>query len=248
MLAEMLADRFFDVVRPANSLAPEGGEGWRPANEQTRLPLMAFSVPIASVLSGASARQLGYWRRRTSSSEPLLIPFAQRSGRYLYSWADIVALRSIVYLRQEKSLPRIREAVRSLRKLEESEWEHLAQYVLVRTTETIVVKTPKGEILDLERAPGTVLEEVLMEDVLGSFEANGSRVAALPRPRPYLSVNSGVLGGYPVIAGSRVPFHVVAALADEGAAPKDIVEIYPSVDPLGVPDAQDFAHQVALAA
>ncbi len=209
---------------------------------------MAFTVPIASVLSGASTRQLGYWRRRTAAAEPLLVPFAQRGGRYLYSWADVVALRSIVYLRQEKSLPRIRRAVRSLRQLEEADWAHLSQYRLVRTTETIVVVTPKGEILDLERAPGTVLEEILMADVLGPFEANGSQVPALPQPRPYLSVNPGVLGGYPVVAGSRVPFHVVAALADEGAHASEIVATYPSVDPRGVHDAQEFAHQVALVA
>jgi uncharacterized protein (DUF433 family) len=176
------------------------------------------------------------------------VPTAQRGGRYLYSWADIVALRSIVYLRQEKSLPKIRQAVRSLRALEADQWDHLARYVLVRTEETIVVQTPGGEILDLERAPGTVLDEVLMEDVLGPFQVNGSNVPALGHPRPFLSVDPRVLDGYPVIAGSRVPFHLVAALADEGAKPAEIVEIYPSVDTRGVPDAQDFARDVARAA
>lgn len=206
---------------------------------------MPFSVPITSVLTGASPRQLGYWRRPTASSSPLLQPTARRSGRYLYSWADVVALRSIVYLRQEKSLPRIRRAVAELRRLETDEWEHLAQYRLIRTTETIVVQTPAGDILDLEKAPGTVLDEVLMEDVLGPYEAHGEEVPALHRPRPNLTVDPRILNGYPVIAGSRVPFDSVASLADEGAANAEIIELYPSVDPKGIPDAQQFALQVA---
>ena len=209
---------------------------------------MAFPAPIASVLTGASQRQLGYWRRSTGSDEPLLVPAAKRGGRYLYSWADIVALRSIVYLRQEKSLPKIRKAVKILRGLQADEWDHLAQYRLARTAETIVVVTPSGEILDLERAPATVLEEVLMADVLGPFETDGRRVPALSQPLPYLAVNPQVLGGFPVIAGSRVPFHLVAALADEGADETEITETYPSVDPRGIHDAQEFAGQVALAA
>jgi hypothetical protein len=37
----------------------------------------------------------------------------------------VVALGSIVYLRQEKSLPRVRRAVALLRALEADEWQHL---------------------------------------------------------------------------------------------------------------------------
>ena len=87
-----------------------------------------------------------------------------------------------------------------------------------------------------------------MADVLGPFQSRGRQVPSLPQPRPHLAVDPHLLGGYPVIAGSRVPFHLVASLADEGAETAEIVELYPSVDPRGIPDAQDFAAQVALAA
>jgi Protein of unknown function (DUF433) len=179
---------------------------------------MSFPIPISSVLTGATVRgatvrQLAYWRKSTRSSEPLLIPEGKRSGRYLYSWADVVALRSIVYLRQEKSLPRIRRVVGMLRQLEAGEWTHLSTYRLISTESTIVVKTPSGQLLDLEQQPGTVLEEVLMGDVHAPFETSSGRsVPALERPRPRITVNPAILGGYPVIAGTRVPFDVVAHL------------------------------------
>lgn len=207
---------------------------------------MAFIVPIASVLTGATVRQLAYWRRPTRSAPPLLVPEGKRGGRFLYSWADVVALRSIVYLRQEKSLPRIRGAVATLRRLEASEWTHLSAYRLISTPSSIIVQTPAGQLLDLEQRPGTVLEEILMRDVLEPFETRGGQlVPALRHPRPRIAVDPTVLGGYPVIAGTRVPFDVVASLADERLEPDEIADVYPSVDREAIGDAVSFARQVA---
>ena len=210
---------------------------------------MAFPVPITSVLTGATVAQLAYWRKETPSAPPLLIPEGKRSGRYLYSWADVVALRSIVYLRSEKSLPRIRRAVATLRQLEADEWTHLGRYTLISTKRTILVRTPKGQLLDLGEQPGTILAEVLMGDVLAPFETRTGRVVpALKRPRPYITVDPGVLGGYPVMAGTRVPFDAVAALAEDNLEPAEIRAIYPSVEREAIRDAMDFAQQVAAVA
>lgn len=210
---------------------------------------MAFPVPIASVLTGATARQLAYWRKETGNAPPLLVPEGKRSGRYLYSWADVVALRSIVYLRQEKSLPRIRRAVATLRQLESAEWTHLSAYRLIDTPSSILVETPSGQLLDVDQQPGTVMERVLMHDVLGPFTTqDGRAVPALSKPRPRLAVDPRVLGGYPVIAGTRVPYDAVASLAQDEAPPAEISSIYPSIDPEAIDDAVSFAEQVAAVA
>src|SRR3954452_4347312 len=83
---------------------PEGSRiSWRSVRVQ-RGRTNAVSGSIDSTLSGATVDQLSYWRRRTVADAPLLVPSGRRGGRYLYSWADVVALRSIVYLRQEKSV------------------------------------------------------------------------------------------------------------------------------------------------
>jgi uncharacterized protein (DUF433 family) len=78
--------------------------------------------------------------------------------------------------------------------------------------------------------------------------ASGRQVPALRHPRPHLQVHPQILGGYPVIAGSRVPFHVVAGLASEGADAARIAAIYPATTPEAVLDATDFARQVAAVA
>jgi uncharacterized protein (DUF433 family)/DNA-binding transcriptional MerR regulator len=210
---------------------------------------MAFPVPLAVTLSGATVDQLAYWRRRTRSHPPLLEPEAKRGGRYLYSWADIVAVRSIVYLRQVRSLPRIRKAVETLRRLDEHDWEHLARYSLATTGDSIVVVTPKGEVLDVDAQPGTVMDPILLGDVLRGFRTDAGRdVPALRTPKPHLSVDPGVLGGYPVVVGTRVPYDVVASLADDGYSEAEIIQLYPTVKPGTVADARDFAQEVAAAA
>jgi uncharacterized protein (DUF433 family)/DNA-binding transcriptional MerR regulator len=210
---------------------------------------MAFPVPLAVTLSGATVDQLAYWRRRTPSHPALLEPDAKRSGRYLYSWADVIALRSIVYLRQDKSLPRIRAAVQTLARLQADEWTHLSRYKLASTGDSIVVVTPRGEILDVGKQPGTILDEVLLGDVLGVFQtADGRSVPSLPQPRDHLSVDPGVLGGYPVVTGTRVPYDVIAGLADDGYDEAEIIEMYPSVRGAAVADASAFAKEVAAAA
>lgn len=210
---------------------------------------MAFPVPIASVLTGATVAQLAYWRKNTPSAPALLVPEGKRGGRYLYSWADVVALRSIVYVRSEKSLPRIRRAVATLRALEAEEWTHLASYTLISSKKSIFVRTPTGQLLDVGEHPGTVLEEILMRDVLEPFETRTGRdVPALKRPRPHITVDPGVLGGYPVLAGTRVPFDAVAALASENLDVAEIRMIYPSARGEAIHDALAFAKQVAAAA
>jgi uncharacterized protein (DUF433 family) len=70
-------------------------------------------------------------------------------------------------------------------------------------------------------------------------------VPGLQRPRPRLTVDPQVLGGYPVIAGSRVPFDVVAALAEDDLDADEITGVYPSVDREAIGDAVSFAQRVA---
>ena len=57
---------------------------------------MAFPPEVAAALSGASVRQLAYWRL-AKSDEPLLAPeLHEPRSRVSYSFRDVVALRAFV--------------------------------------------------------------------------------------------------------------------------------------------------------
>ena len=208
-------------------------------------------------MSGASRAQLAYWRKHVEPFGPLLVPEGRHGRSLLYSVADVLALRSIVYLREEKSLPKIRRAAAFLRAIENDDWTHLADYTLVRTHETIFLLREDGSAVDLEASPGQEAlgrpegfdrDRVRMGTVLAMFEsASGRVVPDFLRPRPGISVDRNVLGGFPAMTGTRIPYDAVASLVGDGATFAIVSALYPTVPETSLASAADFAGLVAAA-
>ena len=57
-----------------------------------------------------------------------------------------------------------------------------------------------------------------------------SRVEKLERARSVVVSNAKIKGGEPVIKGTRIPVHLVAAMVDQGASVKEILDSYPTLD------------------
>jgi uncharacterized protein (DUF433 family) len=214
-----------------------------------------FPVPLTSVLSGASVRQLAYWRKHVSSFGPLLVPEGKRGRAFLYSISDVVALRSIIYLREEKSLPKIRRAVDVLRAIEADEWTHLSKYTLRRTQSTIYVVRQDGSVIDLEAHPGHEMvlpheqvDDFSMAEVLAAFKSErGREVPNFYEPRPHLSIERDVLGGYPVLAGTRIPYDAVASLVADGVSDAAVLRLYPSAPLAALQPARELSELVLAA-
>jgi uncharacterized protein (DUF433 family) len=202
--------------------------------------LMAFSPAMTAALSGATVRQLGYWRKPGRRGS-LLVPEISTQPVILYSFRDVVALRSLVYLRRTHSLQAIRTAVSTLREL--GEREHLSTYKLVSTGDSIVL-VQDDELTDLAGRPGHRVIATLLE-ILQPFSAReGLVVPDLLKPRANLEVDPDVRGGVPVIAGTRVPYDIVAGLVNDGMTPEQIRELYPAVSDAAALDAADFGRYV----
>ncbi|MGH4021496.1 MAG: MerR family transcriptional regulator [Pseudonocardiaceae bacterium] len=160
---------------------------------------------VAAALSGATLRQLSYWRSSRSTEAPLLAPEVHRPrSRVSYSFRDVVALRTFVYLRsRDVSLQRVRKAVQSLREMGAT--EHLSSYRLVAVGRDVVWKISDDLAMDLTRRPG---QQVIaqMVDILAAFRGMHDReVVELYRPKPGVAVDPEIRGGYPVIMGTRCP-------------------------------------------
>ena len=200
---------------------------------------MPYPSHIAAALSGASLRQLQYWRESS-----LLAPeFGKPSGRLLYSFPDVVALRTFVFLRENASLQLIRKAIGNLREL--GNLDHLAEYKLISDDDRIVLADPSGEVMGLTGTPGQYRIAAAMGDVFRRFvNMQGAEVVDLRKPRRHVAVDPETHGGYPVIAGTRLQFDLVASLVEDGVAPGEIVEFYPSVSAAAATDAVEFARLV----
>lgn len=198
---------------------------------------MSFPVEITSVLTGASVSQLAYWRQTG-----LLVPELQRTPRALYSFRDLMALRTVVHLRSGTSLQAIRRAFTQLEAMDLT--EHPSRYRLVREGRSIVL-VGEGRHVDLVEAPG---QETLatLSDVFAPFTTHQGRdVASFTRPRSHLEVREHRLGGWPTIEQTRVPYDVVSDLVADGSVrPEQVTHFYPSVPADAVADAVSFAEEV----
>lgn len=204
---------------------------------------MSFPPVVAAALSGATVRQLSYWRS-ARTTEPLLAPELHRPrSRVSYSFRDVVALRTFVYLRSRQvPLQRVRKAVRNLRQMGAD--EHLAAYTLVAMERDVAWLHTSDVAVMLTKHPGQgVIAEMI--DILGPFTNMQHRdVVPLHSPAAGVGVDQDVRGGYPVIEGTRVPYDAVAALVDDGVDPADVAAFYPSVDADAARGAVEFARYV----
>jgi len=205
---------------------------------------MAYPAVVAAALSGATLRQLQYWRSSRSTDGPLLAPtFHSPRARVSYSFQDVIALRTFVYLRtHDVPLQRVRKAVRRLREIGET--KHLSEYKLVAVGRDVVWMVSEESALDLTQHPGhQVIAKML--DIIAPFgDTRGREVVSLFHPKPGLAVDPDIRGGYPIIEGTRVPYDLVAALLDDGLSADDVSGFYPSVKPNAALGALDFARYV----
>lgn len=198
---------------------------------------MSFPVEVTSVLTGATLSQLAYWRQTD-----LLVPELERRPRALYSFRDLVALRTVVHLRSDNSLQAIRRAFQQLARMDLT--DHPSTYTLASRGRSIVLQHKDGET-DLVGHPG---DEVIanLGDVFAPFRtAQGRNVVDFRRPRHRIEVREHRMGGWPTIEGTRIPYDTIALLVADGTIPRDRVSAYyPTVSREAVDDAVSFAEEV----
>jgi uncharacterized protein (DUF433 family) len=194
---------------------------------------------MAAALSGATMGQLRHWRQERGSG-PILRP-ELNAYPALYSFRDVLALRTFAQLRQDASLQKVRVAVGTLRKLGEA--EHLSSYRLLADGDSVVL-TEQDHATDLVKRPGQRVIAT-MADILEPFAPRpGVVVPHLLRPRDHVSVDPDTQGGTPVITGTRVPFDAVAELMEDGVPAERVSDYYPGVTAEAARDAAAFAMYV----
>lgn len=202
---------------------------------------MAFTIEMASFLTGATNYQLRSWK-----TKGIVVPEVRSERPMLYSFRDLVALRTITRLRSRNPLQRIRRALDTLSDQELQ--EHISEYRFATDGRSIKVWTEAG-FLDLVNNPGQ-WEFVSLEDIYAPFEnMNGREVPHFLQPSDGIELRADRLGGWPLIEGTRVPFDCITdLLSDEDMSIEEIQEYYPNVSASAVEQAQVFDQKVRLVA
>ena len=184
-----------------------------------------FPLNLTSKLTGVTPYQLRSWSR-----SGLLVPEIRAKRPPIYSFRDLVALRSIAFLRAETSLQKIHKAFDNLNVLDMV--EHPSEYSFGNDGKTIFVQGPDDEAIDLVRS-------------LAFINFRKQEVPSFTAPAPHICVNPARIGGWPAIEGTRIGYDVIADLA--GAQDPDVeyvIEYYPGLTTSAVESAIEFNRQV----
>jgi uncharacterized protein (DUF433 family) len=210
-------------------------------------PQGAYTADRAAALSGVPKSTIHWWARNE-----ILVPNVSAEKVKLWSYADLMSLRVIYWLRRRKttargaeipptSMPAVRRALKALRALELAPWHAAGPILFVDGRGQIHLKEPQGRP---ETLTGQLTSDIL--DLIAPFStAEGTRGPDLLRPRPELRIIPGKVSGSPHIVSTRLETRALAALTADGFDIPGIHRLYPYVTSNQIEQALDLEGQLA---
>jgi uncharacterized protein (DUF433 family) len=207
----------------------------------------AYTAERASALAGVPRSTIHYWARTE-----VLVPSVSPERLKLWSYPDLMGLRTIYWLRQTKtaedgaairatSMPTVRKALRGLQELDLALWtEENGPSVAVDRSGQVFFDAA-GEVTTL--AGQHPLDRDLL-DLIAPFETEEGVAPNLYAPRPSLRIVPGKLSGSPHIMKTRIETVALAALEERGLTEAKIAKLYPMAPPVAIRDALDLEHQL----
>ena len=207
----------------------------------------AYTADRAAALSGVPLSTIHWWARNE-----ILVPSVSSERVKLWSYADLMGLRVIYWLRQRKttdlggeiprtSMPAVRQALGALRDLGAPIWKAGSEHVLfVDGAGKIYLKRPEG----VQTIDGQLGDQDLLDLIAPFGTREGTRGPDLVRPRPELRIVPGKLGGSPHVVGTRNETCAIAALAKEEFDTDGILSLYPHLTREQIEQAIDLESQL----
>lgn len=187
----------------------------------------AYTTEQAATVAHVSPRRVSYW-----ASSGVLIPGVvydpdASPRRALYSFADVVGLRTLGILRDRYglSLQSLRQAADFLRSHAERPWSELRLWV--RGIDLLFRAPATGDLLSTGRPGQTAIAieiEAVALDAERDSEALGRRD---PADIGLTERRRGVQGNRLVVRGTRIPVESILELAQDGYSVSQIVSAFP---------------------
>jgi uncharacterized protein (DUF433 family) len=211
----------------------------------------AYPAERAAALAGVPKSTVHYWAR-----QEILVPSVSSERVKLWSYADLMALRTIDWLRRAKKTPEGREipatsmraikrALGALRDLDLGLWSEAGgPAVLVDRAGKVVIEAREKVVRPVGDAGALQYVAAQVVDLTAPFTIGEHRGPDLLRPRPHLRIVPGKLAGAPHVEHTRVETEALAALASRDLPLDAIVELYPLVDRVAIEEAIDLEQQL----
>lgn len=190
--------------------------------------LFAFSIERASRLTGLSVSRLRRWDQIGLYSPTFADEDRSRPYSRIYSFRDIVGLRTLAQLRERVSLGELRKLSEWLHKHHDAPWSSLRFYLIGRK---VLVADPETGLKVTLRPPGQQpLPQFELEEIA---QATRRAVAQMSERRPEnigkIARHRHVLSNAPVIAGTRIPTSAIREFHDAGYSIDQIIDEYPQL-------------------
>ena len=199
-------------------------------------PICAFSAQHVCELTGLSDSQLRYWNK-TGFFRPEAGPIRRGPYKRIYSFRDVVGLRTLALLRQNVSLQWLRRASEELHKYFKHPWSTLKFYT---RGADVVFESERGGFISAgdahQRAFDIQLQRVT-DDMLAAVERLRERKK---EEIGRISQHRYTVNNRPVIAGTRIPVSAIWEFHKAGYSEEQIMSEYPRLQPADVRAAIDL--------
>jgi uncharacterized protein (DUF433 family) len=205
----------------------------------------AYTADRAAALSGVPMSTVHYWSRKG-----WLVPSVSAERTKLWSYADLLELRMIDWLRKDKDEPVEHEIPRSRMKQIREAKARLVDFDLrlfQDGTSTVAV-TRAGEVIICRQ--GVIPHDSQgqqLTDYVDLIQPEAGRIHLL-RPRKTIRIVPGKLSGAPHVQETRVETEALHALKVSGYDSTSIRALYPYLSIEAVEEAIDLEEELARAA
>jgi DNA-binding transcriptional MerR regulator len=190
--------------------------------------IRAFSEDSVKRLTGLTTSQLRYWDRTEFFAPEYADPNRKAAYSRLYSFRDIVALRTLSVLRNQYSVPlqHLRKVAQKLSHLGYDLWTNTTLYVLNRK---VIFHEPgtdvPQEVVSGQYVIGLLLKTIISDttkDVEKMRRRDPNKIGQIERSR-YVNRNAWVVGG------TRIPTAAIRRFKEAGYTEEQIMSEYPDL-------------------
>ena len=202
--------------------------------------LAAFTAEHVCKLTGLSPRQLGYWDQTEFFSPTLLHEHSRRAFGRIYSFRDLVGLRTIGILRKVHQIPlqELRHVGAWLLSQHETPWSSLSFALKGRK---VVFHDPVSHSIVEPRGAGQEVLPIALEPIANEMRDAAARLRDRQTEQfGQISRNRYVVHNAWVIAGTRIPTSAVWNFHQAGYSTDAIIREYPRLTPADIVAAIDF--------
>jgi DNA-binding transcriptional MerR regulator len=200
--------------------------------------LLAFTSDNVCRLTGLSAHQLRYWDATDFFSPELLDDYSRRAFGRIYSFRDVVGLRTIAVLRNKHRIPlqELRRVGEWLAAHHETPWSSLrfalsGRKIVFAEGGTYVEPTSGGQtVIEIELEP---IASDMHREAQKLRERGQEQIGSVVR-------NRWVVHNAWVMAGTRIPTEAIWNFHQAGYDYAAIIREYPRLTPEDVRAAVEF--------